>query len=105
MGATLLWKPTAIASDLCSTASPSPAPTPAPATADCSKKNKQVVLQSLATKKKVKTAKLCQKFCSAKAGATHFKLKWNKKVSKRVCYCHKIGLKTKKNFYAGPVSC
>jgi len=68
-------------------------------------KNKQTVLKTVATKKKVKTAMDCQTFCNTKSGATHFKWKTNKKVSKRACWCQQINFKTKKGFTSGPVSC
>jgi len=68
-------------------------------------KNKQTVLKTVANKKKVKTAMQCQEFCNTKNGATHFKWKTNKKVSKRQCWCQQIGFKTKKSFSSGPLSC
>merc|ERR1712117_652547 len=138
---TLLWKPTTIDSDLCTTSSPSPSPSPAPvpspspapvptpvpapapvpapvpspspvpspvpapAPNDRIMKMKQPVLKTVATLKKVKTAMDCQTYCSTKSGATHFRWKANRKVSKRVCWCQQIDFKRKKGFTSGPVSC
>merc|ERR1711970_217404 len=116
------WSPADIPSDLCSgspapsppspTTPPSPpspttttSPPPPPPTTSCGVKNKSTMIQKLKVAKKVKTALTCQKLCAKVAGCTHFMWKNHKKAARRMCYCQKIGWKTKKTFVSGPITC
>merc|ERR1712128_138086 len=110
--ATLVWKPTSIPSDLCSTAAPAPSPvtaapspvtaapspvTAAPGATPCQQKNKIPVLKG-AKKKKVKKNTDCQALCT---DCMRWNYKTHKKAGKRICYLLSVTYGNKKGYTSG----